>query len=219
MNFTQHSSLHRTVVKANDPRKALCGLYQRKRLYSHACCVSRKDLQATWSSEKSKLPEIALASFLSVSVLLSGAPAIALPETSEPGSNAFFRSNDDVDQRRSKAHFRRAYDGRVALQSKVGDEWIDIKLDMGVPGTLLFRNGQGSVFYIAYEDAKQLDLSDDDIVSVVAAEDWEKMLQPIEGEDSRGVVAQLQLTREEFYSMLSLIEPILQQIEEVEGKK
>lgn len=73
-------------------------------------------------------------------------------------------TNQDVDKRRGTARFKRAYDGHVALQNKLTGEYMDIKCDLQVPGTILLRDPRGQVYIMSYSAIKQVDLSDDDVV-------------------------------------------------------
>lgn len=184
--------------------------------------------------------------------LAFGAPCWAkVPPTTEPGQNVGYLTDQEIDKHRIEMNFRRAYDGHVALVSKKNGQYLDVKCDMQVPGTVLFRapNGQVSnatgctrmslqvsyvldtdrwlarntcarcrhlcllqqgmdgccrlygamrvsvlvaphewcdcvlcaqVYYIAYASLKQVDLSDDQVVSALAQDDWEQNLQPIQ---------------------------------------
>eukprot|EP00877_Chromochloris_zofingiensis_P007904 jgi/Chrzof1/3367/Cz12g22160.t1 len=138
--------------------------------------------------------------------LAFGAPCWAkVPPTTEPGQNVGYLTDQEIDKHRIEMNFRRAYDGHVALVSKKNGQYLDVKCDMQVPGTVLFRAPNGQVYYIAYASLKQVDLSDDQVVSALAQDDWEQNLQPIQSVDDKGKVSPLELTREGFYQLLSIV--------------
>ena len=75
--------------------------------------------------------------------LAAAPPAFAdAPRSSEPGQNVGFLTNKDIDTRRQQAGFRRSYDGRVAIQNKSTQEWLDAKCDLQV-GLGLWLAGKG----------------------------------------------------------------------------
>ncbi|KAJ9521891.1 hypothetical protein QJQ45_024761, partial [Haematococcus lacustris] len=51
------------------------------------------------------------------------------------------------------------------------------------------------------------DLSDDEVVGAIASSPWEKGVEPIEGLDEDQKLRKLELTREGFYQLISVIDP------------
>jgi hypothetical protein len=65
----------------------------------------------------------------------AGPPAAsAMVGTTAPGTNLGFASNPEVDAKRDEYHFKRSYDGHVALQNKGTQAFWDVKLDLKSPG-------------------------------------------------------------------------------------
>lgn len=58
---------------------------------------------------------------------------------------------------------RRGIDGRVWLKGSKGE--YAVRLDMEVPGAMLFRDGSGYVYALQTEALQQIDLSNDSVVS------------------------------------------------------
>uniref|UniRef100_A0A7S0RJR6 Uncharacterized protein n=1 Tax=Chlamydomonas leiostraca TaxID=1034604 RepID=A0A7S0RJR6_9CHLO len=145
---------------------------------------------------------------VATSLLLTASPSFAsVPETSQPGSNVGYLSNEEVVERREAMHFVRSFDGKVALQSKDRKLW-DVKLDLRSPGTVLLRAPDGVVHYLAFSTLQQVDLSDDEVVGAIAFSEWEKGAQPVQAEEGRSV-RKLELTREGFYELMSVVDPSL----------
>lgn len=55
------------------------------------------------------------------------------------------------------------------------------------------------MYYLGYAKLKQLDLSDDQVVAAIAADDWENAMTRI------GAGAEDVMTREGFYQLVSLV--------------
>lgn len=53
----------------------------------------------------------------------------------------------------------------------------------------------------------QVDLSDDEVVAAMAMEKWEDEAEAIKGKDDQGSVQSLELTREGFYGLVSVVKP------------
>eukprot|EP00775_Hariotina_reticulata_P002085 gene2085-2404_t len=169
-----------------------------------------------------RFPQLIGSIVLSYLLLASDASTAAarVVQTTEAGQNVGAVSDKEVDERRRKAHFRRAHDGHVAIQNKYTQQWSDIKCDLQVPGLLLVResDGQGHaaannsnqgeigvVYYIGYAGLKQIDLSDDLVVAAVAADTWEDNIRAVQAQAEDGGVESLELTREGFYELVSLV--------------
>ena len=75
-----------------------------------------------------------------------------------------FKNTKSLEDYRLKHRFRRGPDGRVWLKSSRGDFYA-VRLDMQVPGGLLFRSPNGEVFALQTEALQQIDLSSDQVVS------------------------------------------------------
>jgi hypothetical protein len=100
--------------------------------------------QQQQQQQQSAQPLASLAAAAALACCLAAAPpAFAdAPRSSEPGQNVGFLTNKDIDTRRQQAGFRRSYDGRVAIQNKSTQEWLDAKCDLQV-GLGLWLAGKG----------------------------------------------------------------------------
>lgn len=139
-------------------------------------------------------------------VLLYSKPSAAVEErviTTDRESES--ESHLAVDLKRKQNRFKRDYEGRVAFQNKQTDEWVDVKCDLQAPGLLLLRDPSDQVFYVAYASLKQVDLSDDDVVSLLAMDGWESFMMPIRSPGVDGGVESLKLSREEFYKVVTVV--------------
>ncbi|WIA34640.1 hypothetical protein OEZ86_012957 [Tetradesmus obliquus] len=125
--------------------------------------------------------------------------------SSRAGDNVGFLTDSQVDKKRKKGNFKRSHDGHVALLNRFSKQWTDVKCDLQVPGLLLLREASGQVFYLGYGGLKQVDLSDDQVVAAVAADDWENNMTLVQAETAAGGVEALEVTREDFYSLVSLV--------------
>eukprot|EP00200_Dunaliella_tertiolecta_P005924 CAMPEP_0202351296 /NCGR_PEP_ID=MMETSP1126-20121109/8001_1 /ASSEMBLY_ACC=CAM_ASM_000457 /TAXON_ID=3047 /ORGANISM="Dunaliella tertiolecta, Strain CCMP1320" /LENGTH=125 /DNA_ID=CAMNT_0048943391 /DNA_START=251 /DNA_END=628 /DNA_ORIENTATION=+ len=124
-----------------------------------------------------------------------------------PGSNAGFLSDKEIQLRRDELNFVRSFDGKVALKDHNGKLW-DCKLDLKSPGTLLLRDPNGLVHYLAFSSLSQVDLSDDEVVGAVAISgSWEQGVEPVQDVDENKQVMKLELTREGFYGLVSIVAP------------
>ncbi|KAF6261947.1 hypothetical protein COO60DRAFT_1625148 [Scenedesmus sp. NREL 46B-D3] len=130
--------------------------------------------------------------------------ASASVPSSRAGDNVGFLTDSQVDKKRKKANFRRSHDGHVAMLNRFSKQWTDVKCDLQVPGLLLLREASGQVFYLGYAGLNQVDLSDDQVVAAVAADDWENSMTLVKAETAAGGVEALEMTREEFYALVSL---------------
>lgn len=116
-----------------------------------------------------------------------------------------FKSTKNLEDYRLKHRFRRGLDGRVWLKSSRGDFYA-VRLDMQVPGGLLFRSPNGEVFALQTEALQQIDLSSDQVVILLFSEgDWEKQMSPIELEDENGKAKTLKMSEADFRSVIGLI--------------
>eukprot|EP00877_Chromochloris_zofingiensis_P008500 jgi/Chrzof1/3903/Cz13g12220.t1 len=127
-----------------------------------------------------------------------------LAEYIEQAEKGRLKSEKALNDLRSKYGIRRAVDGRVELRSKAGD-WYQVRLDMEVPGALLFRDSQGRVYAIESDVLRQIDLSDDYVLLMLFANgQWESQIAPVEYEED-GQVKQLTLTAPEFREFVGLL--------------
>ena len=148
-------------------------------------------------------------SIIPVSIQPALAAADASFQTTEAGSNLGFMNNDAIDKKRDAAQIKRAYDGHVAIRNKTTNDYWDVKLDMASPGTLLFREPeQGQVYIVGFEALKQVDLSDDETIAAISSDQWEKMVVPVQSDDTPP--SKLQVTREGFFNIVSVVNPDLE---------
>lgn len=111
-----------------------------------------------------------------------------------------------VESLRSKYNFKRSFDGRVWVKSSKG-EWYAVRLDMEVPGTLLFRSPAGKVYALQTDALQQIDLSDDRCVMMMLSDgEWEGSMTPIEVENAdTGATDVLTLSEQEFRNLVGLV--------------
>lgn len=60
-----------------------------------------------------------------------------------------------ADRLREESGFRREYDGHVWLRSMDGN-WLEVRTDAKMPGTVLLRDKDGYVYFITYPGAQQV---------------------------------------------------------------
>ncbi len=60
-----------------------------------------------------------------------------------------------ADRLREESGFRREYDGHVWLRSTDGN-WLEVRTDAKMPGTVLLRDKDGYVYFITYPGAQQV---------------------------------------------------------------
>lgn len=106
---------------------------------------------------------------------------------------------------RNKYKYKRGIDGRVSVKGSKG--WYEMRLDMGVSGTVLLRQETSSeLFLLEADQLKQVDLSDDKVVLLMFADgSWEKVLVPLEAEVEPGKVEPVKLTKQEFRDIFSVL--------------
>eukprot|EP00879_Flechtneria_rotunda_P005346 GHRR01005633.1.p1 GENE.GHRR01005633.1~~GHRR01005633.1.p1 ORF type:complete len:241 (+),score=116.03 GHRR01005633.1:253-975(+) len=153
-------------------------------------------------------PTPAVAAALLVAALLGPGSfdlAAAAKAPGDAGTNVGSLSNKEVDQQRRKSGILRAYDGHVAVKNKFTNAWTDLKCDMRAPGLLLLREPNGKVYFLGYGGVMQVDLSDDQVVAAIAADDWENTLKPVQAVLEDGSTEVLELSREDFYQLVSLV--------------
>lgn len=86
----------------------------------------------------------------------TGSSFAKVPETTFPGNNSGFLTDEEIDLRRDTLNFRRAYDGKVAIMNKKTNQFYDVKLDLQSPGTVLLRDDEGQVYYIKFSGLQQV---------------------------------------------------------------
>ncbi|KAL6755525.1 hypothetical protein V8C86DRAFT_2676583 [Haematococcus lacustris] len=149
-----------------------------------------------------------LASLATAGLLLIGGPSWAkVSETTAPGTNLGYMTNDEIEDRRKQLGFVRAFDGKVAVRDHTTSALWDVKLDLKSSATLLLRSPEGQVHVLGFKSLRQIDLSDDEVVGAIASSPWEKGVEPIEGLDEDQKLRKLELTREGFYQLISVIDP------------
>lgn len=150
-----------------------------------------------------------IAAIASTSLLLTCPYADAVPETTAAGTNLGFITNEEVDAKRAEFRMKRSYDGHVALQNKKTLQFWDVKNDAKYPGMVMLREPEtGQVYVLAYANLKQVDLSDDDMVAAMSMDNWEESVEPVQSAPkSDKTVDKLQLTREGFYNVVSIVDP------------
>ncbi|KAL6745296.1 hypothetical protein V8C86DRAFT_41984 [Haematococcus lacustris] len=141
-----------------------------------------------------------LASLATAGLLLIGGPTA-------PGTNLGYMTNDEIEDRRKQLGFVRAFDGKVAVRDHTTSALWDVKLDLKSSATLLLRSPEGQVHVLGFKSLRQIDLSDDEVVGAIASSPWEKGVEPIEGLDEDQKLRKLELTREGFYQLISVIDP------------
>ncbi|KAF5837391.1 hypothetical protein DUNSADRAFT_4439 [Dunaliella salina] len=170
-------------------------------------CTYAQLAKGTPQPLSTRIQKAATTGLLSAALILGGTNlASAVPETSMPGSNAGFLSDEEIQLKRDELNFVRSFDGKVALKDHNGKLW-DCKLDLKSPGTLLLREPSGLVHYLAFSSLSQVDLSDDEVVGAVAISGWEQGVEPVQDEDEKKQVIRLELTREGFYGLVSIVAP------------
>lgn len=111
----------------------------------------------------------------------------------------------EIDANRLEAGFKREYDGHVWLRTREG-QWVEIRLDAKVPGTVLFRDKQDYVWFITFNNIQQIDLTDDYVVIALFGDgSWEDEKQPIQVTDDDGRLVHAQLDQDSFREMISVL--------------
>jgi hypothetical protein len=97
---------------------------------------------------------------------------------------------------REDVGFRRGFDGRVEVRRRGAGlspddprAWLEVRPDLGVPGTLLLRDAAdgGRVWYLSVPRVQQVDLTDDFAVAAVfAGGAWERAMQPLQAPAEQG---------------------------------
>lgn len=112
----------------------------------------------------------------------------------------------EVDELRRELHFRRDYDGHVFVRDASG-QWWEVRLDAKLPGTMLLRDSNDNVYFITYNNVQQIDLTDDYVVgSLFVGDDWKVMLQRVQVRDDGGAVVDLQLPKDAFRDLISVMD-------------
>ncbi|KAG2485871.1 hypothetical protein HYH03_015454 [Edaphochlamys debaryana] len=126
----------------------------------------------------------------------------------------------DLEKIRTKFNFKRGTDGRVYARSSKGT-WFAVRLDMEVPGAMLFRDtSNGEIFALQTQALQQIDLSSDQVVILLLGDgDWEREISPITFDDGNGNTKSLVLTENEFRNVVGLISMAEAAEEGAEGAK
>lgn len=163
-----------------------------------------------------------LAAMLVAAPVIDVAPARAESEMARKAVDEYMdleskgktRSVKALEDVRNKYRLRRNVDGRVQLKSSRG-EWWSVRLDMEVPGAILLRDPNGSIYAVQTETVQQVDLSDDYICLLMFADGgWEKQMSPIEYAGEDGKTQQLKLDEKEFREVIGILKEAGDEMEE-----
>eukprot|EP00878_Enallax_costatus_P011561 GHUV01012069.1.p1 GENE.GHUV01012069.1~~GHUV01012069.1.p1 ORF type:complete len:248 (+),score=50.94 GHUV01012069.1:135-878(+) len=165
-------------------------------------CTRETSTKRNLLQSSAVLGSVLLLRFASYTSPVEAAP----PVTSAAGQNVGLLKDSEIDKKLRKAGVKRSHDGHVAIQNKYTKTWVDVKCDFQVPGLLLLREEDGQVYWLGYGAVKQVDLSDDQVVTAVAADDWENSMTLVQAENEAGGIEALELSREAFYQIVSLID-------------